>query len=96
MRGPPSTAPVDGFSFRTLTKNGNLIDMTETTSSISLIASIPNENTGAHMEVVSDDPSINALSSLTLRVTTDIPLKPLSNVEITIPSDFGVDGITIV
>jgi len=46
------------------------------------------------MEVTSDDPSINTLSSLTLRVITGIPLKPLSNIEITIPNDFGVDSIS--
>ena len=48
------------------------------------------------MEVISDDPSINTLSSLTLRVITGIPLKPLSSVQITIPSNFGVDNIAAV
>ena len=48
------------------------------------------------MEVSSDDPSINAQSTLTLRVITSIPLKPLSNIQIGIPIDFGVDGITTV
>ena len=46
------------------------------------------------MEVTSDDPSINAASTLTMRVQTINPLQPQSNIQITIPSDFGVDGIT--
>lgn len=46
------------------------------------------------MEVSSDDPSINAVSTLNLRIVTNIPLKKDSNLEITIPSDFGVDSIT--
>ena len=48
------------------------------------------------MEVTSDDPSINAASKLTIRVQTINPLKPGSNIRITIPADFGVDTITIV
>ena len=48
------------------------------------------------MEVTSDDPSINQPSSLTFRVQVQNPLRTDSNIEFTIPADFGVAGVDTV
>ena len=85
VRGPPSTAAVLGFAFRTTSQSGNLIDESNS-GTVALYALNQAKGTSANMVVTSDDPSINAPSTLTMRVQTINPLQAGSSIEITIPS----------
>jgi len=92
VRGSTSTQTVSGLAIATASGSREYID--RTTAAISLVTTAAAKGTQANMEVKSDDPSINAVSALTLRVQTINPLQPNSGLTITIPRDFGIDGIT--
>jgi len=85
VRGPPSTNAMTGFNFRTTSQTGDLIDQS-VSGSVALYAVFPAQGTAANMIVTSDDPSINAPSTLTMRIQTINPLQPESNIIVTIPS----------
>ena len=72
-----------------------LIDQTDTSvTTITLTADTATTDSSSSMQITSSDPSINMESDLTLEIQTLIPLEPLSNVVITIPTDFGItDGV---
>ena len=59
VRAPPTTASITGFSFRTESKTGQIIDKSNSPNTISLKADKVAKSQSSNMEVTSDDPSIN-------------------------------------
>lgn len=96
VRGPPSLTPLSGFSFRSTNKDGDNIDQSATTAqtSVKLEASLPSVSSPAAMQVTADDPSINRLTELTLRINNLNPLMTGSNIEVTIPANFDLSNLT--
>ena len=68
VRAPPSLTPVTGFSFKTLSEDGFVIDQTDSATTISLAATQAQTGISQNMIVTSDDPSINEPSTLEFRV----------------------------
>ena len=96
VRGPPTTTEVTGFKFKTTNVDGFLIDESLDSTVISLKVNAGATSLGSNVEVTSNDPSINEISTLTVRIELVNPIEIDSNVQLTIPADFGVGFITSV
>ena len=94
VRGPPTTSIVTGFNFKTTSKLGEMIDETAAGTQIELKVNAAAVSQSSNVEVSSNDPSINEPSTLTVRISLVNPIQTDSNVQITIPSDFGVNLVT--
>lgn len=87
-RGPPSVSQMSGFSFRTLSLEGEVIDESSAPDSISLSCTDQTASSPSNVDVESSVTSINAESVITLTIFNVNPLPINSDVQIVIPSDF--------
>jgi len=76
-----------------MSANGNVIDQSNATNSITLGVREPLYGSPAQIAITAVDPSINVRTRLNFEIRTTNPLPPHSNIMITFPGDFDITRI---